>query len=537
MAGEKQIYGGGEIYTADSARPGAEAVAVEEGRIVAVGSEAECRAALGEGYQFINLAGSVLLPGFIDTHMHPTAQIVYEMFGDLRGLKTIAALQDKIRELAEQETSLEWVIGMQFEDADLQEGRLPTRHDLDAACADRPVMILKHDGHLVILNTRAMQLLGLSKQTAAPAGGEIDREPDGFPLGPFRETASAIPLSALPRPPLEKITAAAKNAFGKISACGITSAGFILQTGEEGVSGKQGAFDLPMMTLLYDLIQFSTSTLLVARDAVPIEAARQTRLHNTAAGSTARINGLKFWADGTFGSCTALMDEGFSDHPERSGFLVLEEEEMYRRMIAAHTAGLQIGVHAVGDAANRLVVRLYERLLREQPKKDHRHRIEHASVLDTKTIDDIARLGLVVSTQPMFIHSEKTWLPRRLGPARCRLTYPFRSFIDAGVRLAGASDSPIESLDVLQAIQCCVTREGFEPQQGISAAEAVRMFTLDAAFAQFEETSKGSISVGKRADFVILSANPVTVSPDKIGAIRVEQTIWGGKTVFQRKRS
>ena len=534
MAGEKQIYRGGEIYTADPARPGAEAVAVEGGRIVAVGSEAECRAALGQDYQFINLAGSALLPGFIDTHMHPTAQIVYEMFGDLHGLKTIAALQDKVRELAEQETSLDWVIGLQFEDADLQEGRLPTRHDLDAACADRPVMVVKHDGHLAIINTRAMHLLGLSAQTTAPAGGEIDREPDGFPLGPFRETASAIPLTALPRPPIDKITAAAKTAFGKISACGITSAGFILQTSEEGVSGKQGAFDVPMMTMLYDLIQFSTSTLLVARDTVPIEAARKTKLNNTAAGSTARINGLKFWADGTFGSCTALMDEGFSDHPERRGFLVLEEEEMYRRMVAAHTAGLQIGVHAVGDAANRLVVHLYERLQREHPKKDHRHRIEHASVLDEKTIDDIARLGLVVSTQPMFIHSEKTWLHRRLGPARCRLTYPFRSFIDAGIKLAGASDAPVESLNVLHAFQCCVTREGFEPQQGISAAEAVQMFTLDAAFAQFEETTKGSISVGKRADLVILSANPVTVSPDKISAIRVERTIWGGKTVFQR---
>ncbi len=535
MAGDKQIYCRGEIYTADPAQPSAEAVAVEEGRIVAVGSEADCRAALGEGYQFINLAGSVLLPGFIDTHMHPTAQIVFEMYGDLHGLKSIPALKDKLRELAEQETSMEWVVGMQFEDADLQEGRLPTRHDLDAACPDRPVMILKHDGHLVILNTRAMQMLGMDAQTIAPAGGEIDREPDGFPLGPFRENASALPLSNMPRPTMDKVVAAAKSVFGKTSACGITSAGFILQTGEEGVSGKQGAFDILMMTRLFDLIPFSICTLLVAPDAAPIEAARQqTNLHNPSAG-TAKINGLKFWADGTFGSCTALMDEGFSDHPERRGYLVLDEEEMYRRMVSAHTAGLQIGVHAVGDAANRVVVNLYDRLLREYPNKDHRHRIEHASVLDEKTIEDIARLGLVVSTQPMFIHSEKSWLPRRLGPTRCRLTYPFRSLIDAGIKLAGASDAPIESLDVLHAIQCCVTREGFEPQQGISAAEAVRMFTLDAAFAQFEEKTKGSISVGKRADLVILSANPVSVPPDKISAIRVEKTIWGGKTVFQRK--
>ncbi len=535
MAANKQLYFGGEIYTVDEAQPTAQAVAVRDGKIIAVGSESKCKSALGTDYEAINLSGSALLPGFIDTHMHPTGQIVYEMFGDLRGLPGIAELQKKIRELAANDPTAEWVIGLQFEDQDLREARLPNRHDLDAACADRPVMIVKHDGHLVITNTKAMQALGVSAQTPAPEGGEIDREPDGFPLGPFRETATSIPLAAISMPPMEKITAAARAAFGKISAHGITSAGFILQTGEEGVFGKQGAFDVLFMTLLFDLIPFNICSLLVAADAAPIEAARQTKLHNLAAGSTARINGMKFWADGTFGSCTALMSRPFTDHPDKSGFLIHREDEMYRRMVAAHTAGLQIAIHVVGDRAVRVCIALYDRLLSEHPKQDHRHRLEHASVVDAKMVEDMARLKLVVSTQPMFIHSEKGWLHKRLGPERAQWTYPFRSFLDAGVKLAGASDAPIESLDVPHALQCCVTREGFEPQQGISAAEAVRMFTIDAAYAQFEESVKGSISVGKRADLVVLSANPVSVPSEKIREIKVERTIWGGKTVYMKK--
>jgi predicted amidohydrolase YtcJ len=213
--------------------------------------------------------------------------------------------------------------------------------------------------------------------------------------------------------------------------------------------------------------------------------------------------------------------------------MTLEREEIYRRMVEGHQAGLQIAIHAIGDAANQTCIDLYDRLLKEYPRKDHRHRLEHASQLDAGMIDAIVRLGLVVSTQPLFIHQEKKWLHKRMGRERSPWTYPFRSLVDAGVKVAGASDGPITSGDVLHAIQCCITREGFEPQQGLTAAQAVRMFTLDAAYAQFEDTVKGSLSIGKRADMVILSANPVSVPIEKIRDIRVRRTICGGKVVFE----
>ena len=209
-------------------------------------------------------------------------------------------------------------------------------------------------------------------------------------------------------------------------------------------------------------------------------------------------------------------------------------DELYRRMLAAHLSGLQICVHAIGDEANRLCAELFSRLLTEHPLPSHRHRIEHASILDEETIARIARLGLVVSTQPLFIHSEKHWLHKRLGPERAKRTYPFRAMLDAGIHLAGASDAPIESTDVLHAIHCCITREGFEPQQGITVMEALRMFTIDAAYAQFEESVKGSLTPGKRADMVVLSSNPLTTPTNEIRSIRVENTIVGGVTIYTR---
>jgi hypothetical protein len=306
----------------------------------------------------------------------------------------------------------------------------------------------------------------------------------------------------------------------------------VLQTDEEGPAGASGAFDVLALEMLLDHIPVNLYGLLIAKELEKIEQARQTLLHQSEPGGN-RIGALKIFSDGTFGSCTALMREPYADQPDRRGFLTKSEEEIYRRMVSAHTAGLQIAVHAIGDAANRKCIDLYDRLFSEYPAENRRHRLEHASVLDAEMIADIARLGLIVSTQPLFIHSEKHWLHTRLGLERAQWTYPFRALIDAGVTVAGASDAPVESTDVLHAIECCVTREGFEPQQGLTPAEAIRMFTLDAAYAQFEESVKGSISVGKRADMFVLSANPVSVPHQQIRDIRVQRTIIGGRTFYE----
>jgi len=532
LTGEAQLYFGGEVYTLEEDQPSAGAVAVRDGRILAVGEEDECRAALGGDAVEIDLQGRVLLPGFIDTHLHPIMMAYFEMNADLSGVASIGELQARLGEAAERSSEGEWLVGLRFGDEAMEDLRLPTRHDLDMACGDRPVLVLRHDGHMVIGNTRAIEAAGITQASHAPPGGQIDREADGTPAGPFRENAVTLLLNAMPAPDLEQLRSGARAAFGRLTRFGVTSAGIILQTDEEGPAGAAGALEVLAMQILLPETPISTYAFLISADAEKILAARETPLHDPDAGR--RVGGVKIFADGTLGSCTALMDAPFSDQPDRQGFMTTDEDEIYRRMVEAHTRGLQIGVHAIGDQANRRCLALYERLLTEHPRADHRHRIEHASVLDDETITRMARLGVVVSTQPLFIHSEKTWLHRRVGPDRARQTYPLRSLVEAGVRVAGASDAPVESTDVLHALQCCVTREGFEVEQGISAAQALRIFTIDAAYAQFEEHEKGSIHPGKRADFAVLSANPVSVPAEAIRDIRVEQTIVAGRAVYTR---
>jgi len=534
---ENQLYINGKIYTMDPSCPVAEAVSVSGSIIKAAGTIEECTGSPGCDCETIDLQGLTMLPGFIDTHMHPPLMIALEMFMDLYDISSMSELRHRIQEEALKKPGQAWILGLQFDEQNLAEKKMPSRSDLDTACKTRPVLIMKRDAHTIIANTAAINAAGITAATPDPAGGTIDREPGGFPAGPFRETAAQMLLRNMPLPGPGQVIEAGRAAFGKIAACGITSAGIILQTGNEGVYGDLGRFDVPLMNRLMEHIPVNLYTLLVADDPEQVKAAQGTALNSSTGHTENRIGGIKFWADGSFGSCTALMGSPFNDHPDRSGFLIHTRDEMYSRMEMAHRAGLQIAVHSIGDESTRICCGLYDRLFREYPGIQHRHRIEHASLVDENLAHEIARLGLVVSTQPLFIHTEKNWLHRRLGPERARWTYAHRGLLDAGVVVAGASDAPIESLNVMQAIQCCVTRDGFETHQAITAEEAVRMFTINAAFAQFEEDRKGSITPGKRADLVVLSGDPLKSRPEATGEITVKRTICGGQTIYNSMKN
>lgn len=529
-----QLYFGGEIYTVDDSMPTAEAVAVRDGKIVAVGSKAECESAIGDKYRSVDLKGRVLLPGFIDTHLHPVMLVYFDMNVDLHDATSIEDIQAKIGDAAQRAEEGAWVVALQLDEQNLDVPRFPSRHDLDAVSRDHPVMVVKHDGHTIFANTVAIESAGVSASTPDPAGGVIDREPDGYPAGTFREEASTLIKNRVPPPEVQSFIDGARSSFKGLAAYGITSAGAVMQAGAEGPAGNEGALEIPFMQMLLEHVPISLYGLLIASDLEQVTSARQTGLHCEEVGGGHRIGGIKIFADGTYGSCTAFMDEPFADQPDKRGFMTHDVEEIYRRMVFAHNAGLQVAIHAIGDAANRTCIELYDRLLSEYPSPGHRHRLEHASQLSARIIEDIAGLGLVVSTQPMFIHSEKHWLEKRLGTERLKWTYPYRSLVEAGVKVAGASDGPVESVDVLHAIECCVTREGFQPEQCITAEQAVRMYTIDAAYAQFEDPVKGSISPGKRADLVVLSENPVSVTPSEIRNIRVERTVCGGNVIYER---
>jgi predicted amidohydrolase YtcJ len=525
------LYRGGTVLTLGSAAPRAAALATRGDRIVAIGAEAQCRAALRSAgvhqVEEVNLGGACLLPGFIDTHLHPIGLLYFDMHADLRGVDSIAAVQDRLRDAAARLQDDEWLVGLQLEDADLAERRLPTRRELDAACGTHPVVVMKHDGHSACGNSRALAAAGIDASTADPPGGHIERDADGAPNGVCREAAAQRLFGAVPTPGLARLTATADRTFARLAAHGITAIGAILQTDEEGPGGASGRLESMAMQVLLAQAPFSIYSILIGRTVEAAVAARDSALHDPTAGH--RVGGFKIFSDGTFGSCTACMHEPFSDRPDARGYMTLGEDEILARMRAAHTAGLQICVHAIGDAAVERCVGLFEQLLAEQPRPDHRHRLEHASLVAPALVPRLRKLGLVVSTQPLFIHSEKHWLHRRLGAERARYTYPLRSLVEAGVVVAGASDAPVESTDVLHAIQCCVTREGFETHEALTPEQALRLFTRDAAYAQFAEREMGTLAPGKRADLVVLSADPLRVAPERIAALRVLRTICGGR--------
>ena len=527
----ERLYHNCEVYTVDASRPRAEAVAVRGEEIVAVGFFVECRAALGTGHEEVDLGGGALLPGFIDTHIHPVMLAFFEMNAALGKARSIADVQDILSESAAEAGEGAWVLGLDFDDQKLAEKRMPGRQEIDRAVGGRPAVIVRYDGHMLIANTAAIEASGVDASTGDPPGGFIDREPDGYPAGPFREAAAQVVLSLMPPPDIPVFLESARNTFDRLAARGITSLGAVLQTDAEGPGGEQGTLDLVAMQLLLDGMPQTVFGMLIARDIEKIVEAKRTPLEQPG-GAGHRVGAMKIFADGSLGSRTAFMSRPFSDAPDNVGFLIYDEAELYRRMVAAHNLGLQIATHAIGDAANRTVVDLYGRLQREHPRADARHRLEHASVLDERLIEDMARLGVVAAVTPLYVQTEKEWLGERLGE-RVRMTYPFRSMLDAGVRLAGSSDAPVESTDVLSAIHCCVTRDGFETQECLTAAEAVRIYTLDAAYAQHQEEVRGSISPGKRADMVLLDANPVDVAADRISDIKVLRTIAGGETCFQ----
>jgi predicted amidohydrolase YtcJ len=528
MSDHGQLYFNGTVRTMDPACPVAEAVAVRGGKIITVGAKGACTSALEKGFEPVDLQGGALLPGFIDTHMHPVMLIFFAMNCELGGVASMAELQERLRDALLRKSDDSWLVGLNFDEQSLREKRVPDRRDLDAVSTERPVVVIKHDGHSVFANTLAIKAAGITASTLDPEAGAIEREEGGYPSGIFRETALQLVMNNMPMPDLPVLIESARSTFRRLTSLGITSAGVVLQTGSEGPAGSAGAFDTAAMQLFSEHCPLSLYSLLITSDIDELNGLRNGVLN---AGSN-RLGGVKLFADGTFGSSTAYMQEPFTDNPQKRGMLMHPPDELYRRMAVAHNAGWQVCVHAIGDAANRLCVELYARLFEEFPRTGCRHRIEHASIMDAQAIKKAAGLGIVFSTQPMFIHSEKDWLPRRLGAERCKTVYPLRSFLDAGIKLAGASDAPIESQDVLHAIQCCITREGFEPHQCISVEEAFRMYTLDAAYAQFQEGIKGSITAGKRADLVIIAEDPFKINPDVIKDISLVRTLVAGETVY-----
>jgi len=533
---ERKIFFGGPIITINDKQPIVEAVGVIGEIINFVGSLEYVKNRMENDYILVNLNGSTLLPGFIDCHLHPIIFAFYLLNPDLTNVNSLEDLKQLLKNASEAKGEDDLVVGFNLKEENFDRPILPTKWDLDDACSTKPIFIMRYDGHIGIANTKALELVGITRDSIAPEGGEIRKNDKGDLTGVISENALELILSKISVPGPKEIKGAAEQAFMILAKKGLTSLHGVLSTDTKGEFGGAAAVEMSIYKSLLDIIPQNWYTLINTDKPEKLIRLKKPPLDDYSKESKFKINCLKLYLDGSFGAKTACMHEPFSDAPDMCGFCVIDEDEIYEKMKIAHNNGFQICIHAIGDKGNRIVVDLYIRLLEEFPRENHRHRIEHASMLTQDVIQDMKKYGIIASCQPPFLNSEYTWLEKRLGKERLKYTYPFKSIIDAGVILASGSDCPIEDPSPLLGLHALINRNGLVIEECISVEEALKTYTLNAAYAAFEEDVKGSIEVGKLADLVILNKNPMEIPKEEIKEIKVLETIIRGKTVFVKQR-
>lgn len=531
------VLRGGRVWTGSSLAPWAEAVAIVADRIAAVGAEATIRRMIGPRTSVLDCTGCVVLPGFIDNHVH----LMTGGF-QLRGLSLsdVHDEQDFIRRVAEHAARLspgQWLVGGGWDHERWPGARLPCKEMIDPVTTTTPVLLRRVDMHSVLVNSLALHCAAITRETPDPPGGEIVRDPaTGEPTGILKDAAVALVERLLPPPSPDDAEEALRAALRELARFGITSVHDITLWEHWEVYRRchhRGELTVRIYART-PITEWERQ-----RDWIACEGAGDAWL---------KLGGVKGFVDGSLGSATALFVEPYSDAPHTCGLLhdqMFPEGIMNERIVAADRAGLQCSIHAIGDKANALVLDILERVIAENGPRDRRFRIEHAQHLRPEDIHRIARLGVIASVQPAHLVDDGCWAEKRIGRARARTTYAFRSLLDAGVRVTFGSDWTVAPLDPLLGIFAAVTRQtadgknprGWIPEEKITVEEAVRAYTVANAFAEFAEAEKGSIEAGKLADLVVLSKDIFALPPEELLTAKVILTIVGGKIVYSAEAS
>ncbi len=533
LAGVGHATGGSEpdllvlnarVYTVEDDQPTAEAFAVKHGHFSAVGSTDDVRNLVGPGTTVIDAEGMTVTPGFIDAHSHPAGAGLNELINVNVNFRSIAEIQQAMAARAADTAPGVWVNGFMYDDTKLDDGRTVSRYDLDVAVPDGPATIRHRGGHTAVYNSWALDAAGITSETPDPRGGHIVKDDSGEPTGLMQERTGGLftGVGERPPPPTDELRRDGVAVITQqMSAAGLTS---FHDAGVGSVLPYDNAYrDGVLHCRVYMMLRGAYQRM------------RAAGIRTGFGDEWVRVGPVKYGADGSASERTMRMSTPFVGRPDDYGILTMDQQEIHDAVEEAHRSGFQIGIHANGDVTIDMVLNAYERVQREWPRPDPRHRIEHCSLVNDDLLTRIKAVGAIPTPFYTYIHYHgNKWV--EYGEEKMTMMFAHRSFLDYDIPVAGASDFVPGPYEPLMALQSLVTRKDFAgrvwgPNQRVTVDEAIRICTINGAHASFEENVKGSIKAGKLGDFVVLAEDPHDVDPDTLKEIEVVRTVVGGRTM------
>ncbi len=521
----------GRVWTGDSARPWATAVATRGDTILAVGDSAEIARLVGSATRTLGAPDAFVTPGFMDDHVHLFSGGFQLASVDLRDAATPEEFTRRIKAFAATQKAGDWITGGDWDHEKFPGSPLPDRTWIDSVTPDNPVFVNRLDGHMALANSLALKAAGMDRTARDIAGGTIVRRKDGELSGVLKDEATNPVYAVIPGSSPSQLDSALARAMHHAASLGVTAVASVSTNWNEIAALRRAR-------------QRGALTLRVANYILLADwrSAADTLRADGPGDDWIRVAGVKGFVDGSLGSTTALMFEPYKDEPKTRGLFVTPEDSLRRWIGAADSAGLQVAVHAIGDRANALLLDIYDSVAKAHGPRDRRFRIEHAQHLRAADIPRFAALGVIASMQPYHEADDGRWAAKRIRPDLIRTTYAFGSLLAARARLAFGSDWTVAPLDPLVGMVAAVTRqtldgrnpEGWVPEEKISLEQALTAYTTTNAYGVFADGDRGMLRTGYRADLVVFDRDLTRIPPASIGQAKVKTTVVGGKVVFEQ---